>query len=188
LAWVLASEPVAPAGPDWTAQTSAIATAGATAIILLTALYAARQLKDARRTRHGQLLADISRRFDEPAISESYRLYVAQTDAGIAALIDKLYGAGQKPTDKEIADYLIIARLPNLWETIGVLEREAAIPLELVDQTWGDPIRGSWDDWKPRVAQLRELCGTDKVYSNFQRLAEDLQKSKRHRRFRRDRT
>lgn len=42
--------------PDWATVTAAVSTAVATALLIFTAIFAVRQLRDARQTRHGALL------------------------------------------------------------------------------------------------------------------------------------
>src|SRR6266545_7326945 len=131
------------ARPDWATVTGAVATAVASFVLIVTAIFAARQLRDARRTRHGQLLTDLSRRWDEPLIVESQRVFSRYRTEQIVALVEKVYEAGGT-TEQEVKDLATLEALPNLWETIGVMQIEGAISLSVIDRMWGAAITGAW--------------------------------------------
>jgi hypothetical protein len=147
----------------------------ATAIVLaFTGIFVWRQLRDAKKTRHGALLADLSRRWDEPLIVESQRLFASYSTAGIVELVEKLYGSGA--SDKEREDFVTLEAVPNFWETIGVLERDGSITTTVVDKMWGDAIRSAWRDWEEPVTRLRELTEVQRSYKNFEDVADAVRR------------
>lgn len=157
--------------PDWTATTTAASTAFTTLIVAVTAYVVYRQLKDARRTRHGELLTDLSRRWDEPLIVRSQVLYGRYTEEGIVKLVDKVYGTGGA-SEEELTDYFTLVALPNLIEALYVMANEGAISLEVIDQMWGAAIISAWADWGKPVSELRRLLTeAPDTYSNFENLA-----------------
>src|SRR4051812_3009366 len=80
--------------PDWALTTTAIATAFTALVLGVTAVVVYRQLRDARRTREGELLTDLSRRWDEPLVIDSQILYGRYTEKGITDLVVKVYETG----------------------------------------------------------------------------------------------
>jgi hypothetical protein len=159
-------------GSDWPEWVTAISTgviAAGTAILAGGVVVALAGLSDARRTRHGLLLADLSRRWDEQVIVDSQRLFAGYSVAGIIQLIEKLYDTGGA-TDKERDDFTALEAVPNFWELVGVLQIDGSLETSVVDTMWGDAIRNSWRDWKEPVAKLRELTDIPGSYTNFERL------------------
>jgi hypothetical protein len=165
------------AATDWDALTavSTLVIAAGTAALVIGVVVALVTLGDARKTRHGSLLTDLSRRWDEPVIVESQRLFAALTTRGIIELVNKLYESG-KATDEDRAQFTALEAVPNFWELLGVLHRDGAIDTRVIDRMWGDAIRNAWRDWQSPVNRLRELTELPATYSNFQKLADDLRK------------
>ena len=77
-------------GPDWAAKMTAWGTLATALILGVTGFVVWRQLRDAKKTRHGGLLADLSRRWDEPLMVESQRLFARYSTSGIVDLVEKL--------------------------------------------------------------------------------------------------
>jgi hypothetical protein len=169
------------AGPDWAAATSAVAAAVGTAILAVTAVFALRQLTDARRARHGAFLTDLSRWWDEPLTVEAQKLYADYGGAGILSLVHKVYEQGGA-TDEEVADLTTLFALPNLWETIAVLKAEGAVSLSVIDRMWGLTITKGWLEWQEPIGRLRGATDTPGTYSNFERLAAELEAFEREER------
>jgi hypothetical protein len=101
--------------PDWAEITSAISAAVTTLIVGATAVFALRGLRDARRTRDGQLVSDLSRRWDEPLTVQAQKLFADYTTEGIVTLVHRVYEGGGA-TDQEVAEYTALEALPNLWK------------------------------------------------------------------------
>ena len=168
----------AASAPDWAAVTAGVSTAVATIILAVTAALALRQLHDAHRARDAALLIDLSRRWDEPLIVESQKLFAIYTSEGITELIDRVYNPAGA-TEKEQIDFTKLEALPNLWETLGVLRAEQAVSLSVIDRMWGVAITGAWKDWEAPIGRLREVTNTPTSYNYFERLAAALSEYER---------
>ena len=168
---ILAATHVAEQGPDWAVQLTAFATLATAAILLITALVAATQLDDARKTRHAQLIVNLSRRWDEIRTSE--QLYTEYSSDRLVELVEKVYAF--QANDRERQEYVSLRELPTLIETIGVLEYEEDLALRIIHELWGLPIRSTWSAWAKAVIRLRQVSHAPGTYRNFERLAERLE-------------
>jgi hypothetical protein len=161
-------------GTDWAGWITAIATA----LLVVGAIAALWALQDARKTRDGQLVTDISRRWDETATIASIVAFSDQGPTGIITLLDRIY-----PTDPTVlpskADRVLayeLFRWPTLIDTIGVLESKKAISSDVVYKLWGPQIVSAWKVWADPVQHMRELEGFPVTYRGFQDLAEAMEK------------
>jgi hypothetical protein len=149
-------------------------------ILLVTAIFVGRQVGDARRTRHGQLITDLSRRWDEPQIVQSQKIFSEYSAEGLVTLVNKVFGKGtDEATDKELDDFVVLGRFPNLIETVGVLHADGAIDISVINRMWGLVIPDSWDAWKPAVWRMREIADNDAIYTNFQDLSARIESYRR---------
>jgi hypothetical protein len=142
---------------DWLVWVTAISTgaiAVGTAVLAGGIVVALAGLADARRTRHGLLLADLSRRWDEPVMVQSQQLFARYATADLLELVEKLFGTGGA-TNEEREHFALLEAVPNFWETLGVLQQDDAITTTVLNQMWGDAIRNSWR-WEEPIAKLRE--------------------------------
>jgi hypothetical protein len=194
-------------GPDWAAITTAVASAITAGVLVLSAVVAWRALKDAKRTRHGALLTELSRRWDEPVLVAAQKTYARYSSADLVQLVTdvyeptdtvgqeversrtlwsscrKLLGFGslnesKEATEGELSRFTELEAIPNLWETIGVLHAERAVSLSVIDAMWGTAIRRSWVAWKPAVERLREVTAAPATYNNFEALARSLREER----------
>lgn len=147
------------------------------AVILVSAILAGLAILDARRTRDGQLVADLSRRWDEPAIIRSQRMFARYTSAGIVDLVEKIYDT-HTATDAERRHFITLEAVPNFWETLGALEASHAVSIRAIHRIWGEAIIAAWVEWEPALRRLRDLTGVPTSYSNFEALAAKLAKEK----------
>jgi hypothetical protein len=194
-------------GPDWAVQLTAFSTLVSAFVLLVSAIYlgrsaraavqqqkvAVQQQEDAKRTRHAELIVDLSRRWDE--IMRSMQLFSTYREERLVELVRELYGT--EPTEQgaslvrllrrlrhrlrrqrvrksPINDFITLIELPALIEAIGVLERDGGLSLSVIASLWGSTITSAWATWKPAVIEMRELTETATTYENFQRLAERL--------------
>jgi len=159
-----------PAAPFETAANIAqVVTAGA-AVIALLGIVAV--WLTATRARHAQLMADISRRWDEP-------LFVAGRKAA-AKFIDEpwilgLYVAVHR--DQQSDTWFELQRIPNFFEDLAVQRLAHAISFRIVREAFGWGLVTTWEQWKPAVwlLRLREKDAT--VYEHFEALAERMRES-----------
>lgn len=205
-------------GLDWAGQLTAWATLasavflGLSALILgLTAYFVGNQAKiaveqqrdaieqrrDAKRTRHAELIVNLSRRWDE--IMRSMQLFSAYRKERLVELVRELYGGrrreprepasllmrlrryarhrlrgAQRVDEGPINDFITLIELPALIEAIGVLERDGGLGLNVIDALWGSTIVSAWATWKDAVLEMRDLTETRTTFENFERLAERL--------------
>ena len=159
-------------GTDWAAWATAIATAVTATILFATAMVAGFALRDAKRTRHGQLITDIWARYDEPEILASRREYPLHGPQGISDLIERLWS--DDPTNDDIVLYDQLSRWPALIEMLGVLYDEKALTLDVIAKAWGIHIIDAWRVWEKPTKKLRTLAKTEVVFVYFELLSRDL--------------
>jgi hypothetical protein len=145
-------------------------------------------LRDARKTRHAQLLAVFSERFDDDSMNESAKLGRAFGPASLVQLSEKLYGSDAQhppdPADVEawkanIDDWFSVTKWPNLLETIGVMVHAGALPRALIYRMWGGPIIDAWRrDWEKAVVAHRGHMDDANIYRYFEWLAEQMEKER----------
>jgi hypothetical protein len=132
-------------------------------------------LWDAKKTRHGNLLTDLSRRWDDPLTMESLMLFSEHGPQGVTELAERTYkGASVDKGDLEL--FYDLNRWPNLIETIGVLWDEGVLDIRVIYKMWGPQILAGWLVWEEPVKKLRELDTYPITYRFFQRLAEALER------------
>jgi hypothetical protein len=143
---------------------------------------AQRSLDDAKTTRHGQVLTELSRRWDEERTKESIAMFNAYGVAGTLRLIRHLY-PDKRPRatrwrrkrrliDLELMDQL--TALPMLIETIGVLHDESVLEPDVIYKMWGPQIIQSWDVWRLPIEELRTRTGLQGIYFYFQELRREM--------------
>ncbi len=169
---------------DWSSWVTAVATgvlalaALATLIVVYeTAAVARSGLDDARKTRHAQLLTDLSRRWDEAQMIESRKLYSLHGPKWVLGMVEKLYIYDPDATplpEPEVDTWSKVMRWPSLLETIGVLHNDGAIGTEVAFNNWGAQIAEAWRLWRGPVNRMRELSGYEGTYRNFQQLAKTM--------------
>jgi hypothetical protein len=185
---------------DWPAWITAFGTLGGAVVLAITARYAYKSanaalnaLDDARNTRHAQLLTDLSRRWDEPLIVRSRKLFGEYARTGrLIDLVDYMYeaptpgtpwyrafvdrikhGESRPGSEEKLDDFYALTAWPNLIETIGVLESERAIDGSVVYKMWGSGIIAAWSGWCDAIERIRDYVDQDRdtTYAHFQRLA-----------------
>jgi hypothetical protein len=158
---------------DWATKTTAISSI----VLAGAALFALESLSDAKKTRHGQIVADLSRRWDDRVVLESVELFRVWAAGGAIKLIDTLWGKDFKePTSekerekytKDLATWYQLSIYPNLIETIGVFVERDVITDEVVYMMWGPPIDAAWKEWRQPVKHLRQVTDDDSVWQWFE--------------------
>jgi hypothetical protein len=155
--------------PSWTDVVQAVSLAVTALIVLLSALFAAGQLLDSRRTRYGQLLTDLSRRWDEPVLKNARDRLGPYKPAELRDLAQKVYE--KTASEEERTAFYDLMAVPNYLEMVAVVEGKVeALPIELVDAVWGGPILTHWKKWAPTVRFMRTRPNSGENYVNLQRL------------------
>jgi hypothetical protein len=154
--------------PNWAEQVTAIATAvGAIGLLstLVAALFAARQVREARLSTQAQVAVDFLRRWDEPELVETRRL-VAQYRSP-EALRDAFEGY----IASNSVDAYVLYRELDYFEQLGALEALGAVHLDLVQMLLGRGLVERWEMWKPSI----DMMGKD-VYPMFEALATKMRR------------
>lgn len=149
-------------------------TAGATVVLAFGVFLAGLQLREARMARITEAAADVSRRWDEDALTdarnaiETYEDDVALRNAVFSAIREEPEGTG--------VDVNLLLREPNFFDDLGLQELLGGVTLQWIELTMKDIVLSRWDLWYLTVEAFRQEEPTDPpVYGNFQRLAEKLQ-------------
>ncbi len=173
-------------GTDWAAWVAAIASALTFGFVAVTAWLAWRGLRDARRTRHGQLIVEVSGLWDDQRVISSSRHFRSWGSDKTTQLVETLWAPGRETrydleSDEGLADYETdledwydLSIYPNLIDAIGVLSAEEALTVAVVDRMWGSNIIDAWARWKQPVVRLRELVDDTEVWWAFEDVAERL--------------
>lgn len=175
----------------WVAASAALATfcvlAAAAWYAKDSAKTALQGLDDARRTRHAALITDLSRRWDEPLIADSRKLFGQLSREDLVGVVERVYRpisegrswwhsfleavfVAEDTAARQLADFQTLTAWPNLIETIGVLEADGAISQDVIHQMWGGGIIGAWDGWRDAIRAMRTHSGRPTTYQNFERL------------------
>lgn len=164
---------------------SLFATGAGTLVLALGVGLALLSFRDARKTRDGELVLELSRRWNEPETAESRLAYSKKTPTELANLADTLYPAdgppATPPPPEDVKAFQILVRWPVLIEAIGVLSDHGSISPDAVFKMWGYSIASAWETWQPAVRILRERATYPGTFQYFQAIAEDMQSEARKR-------
>lgn len=162
-------------GTDWLAWISAGASLATLGIVFATAVLAYRGLRDARQTRHGQLITELTRDWTQPAVVEAQSLHAKYAEAGIVSLVDRLFGPTTvKPTDDELRDWSKLVLVANSIEALGVLASEKAITPKVIYKMWGGAILTAWPAWDEAIRKLREYDRQPDTFEYFEMIARNM--------------
>ena len=136
---------------------------GATFTVAAVGIGALLSVWAARKTRHTELLIELSARWEAAPTIESSVLFRSYGGAEeTVALVERLYAPGvkhRKPEDIETWQKMSI--YPDLLEVIGVFVNRRMIPPRLIYDLWGGNIYEAWAEYGPAVRKLRELSQKD---------------------------
>jgi hypothetical protein len=151
---------------DW-AEVTAIATS-VLAIGLLGALaaavFAAQQVREARRSREAEMAAEFFRRWNDERLVEARRLvgrFKSSAELGDAFAA---WVAADAP------EAYVLYRELDYFEQLAALERIGAFDLELIRLLLGRSLVARWDMWRPAIEQAHGR----RAYPLFGELAEKL--------------
>lgn len=153
-------------GVDW-AEVTAIATS-VLAIGLLgavaAAVFAAQQVREARRSREAEMAAEFFRRWNGAALVEARRL------VGRFKSPEELRDAYAAYVAADAPEAYVLYRELDYYEQLAALERIGAFDLELIRLLLGRSLTDRWDMWKPAIEQAHGR----RAYPLFEELAEKL--------------
>jgi hypothetical protein len=149
--------------PNWTEIVTAVASVVALIGVFVGAWIALSQTGEAVRTRTSSLMADLSRRWDEPLLAESRRLAASYSRDGLADRVEYLQEENHPELD-------VLFRAPNFLEDVAVLEQSGSLPFDMIRKSLGGTVISEWEHWEPTVLRLRGDQRYDLVYENFELL------------------
>lgn len=164
---------------------SLFATGAGTLILALGVGLALVSLWDSRRTRDGELVLELSRRWNEPETVASRRAFSEKKPAEVVALVNKLYPAtatgetaspAAASSEDDLKTFQLLQRWPSLIETIGVLHDHGAISTDAIFKMWGYSIAFAWENWQDTVKILRERAAFPGTFEYFEKIAKLMQK------------
>jgi hypothetical protein len=151
---------------DW-GEVTAIATS-ILALSLLGALgaavFAAQQVREARKSREAQMAAEFFRRWNEDALVEARRL------VGRFKSAEELNDAFAGYVAQGAPEAYVLYRELDYFEQLAALESTGAFDLELIKLLVGRTLIDRWELWRPAIHQAHGP-GT---YPMFEALAEKL--------------
>ena len=130
------------------------------------AIFAAMQVREARRSREAQMAADYFRRWNEE------RLVVARRLVGRLKSSDELTEALARYVATDAPEAYVLYRELDYFEQLGALQRVGAFDLELIKLLLGPMLIARWDMWKPAVDAVHGAG----VYQNFEALVGTLRR------------
>jgi hypothetical protein len=150
--------------PNWAEQLTGIATAvGAVGLLgaILAAVYAGRQVREARISREAQTAVEFFRRWNDEALVEARRLLnTFETSEELAAAFAR-YVAEDAP------EAYVLYRELDYFEQLAALEQRGALDLELIELLLGRMLVERWEMWKPAITAAHGAG----VYPLFEELA-----------------
>ncbi len=151
---------------DW-GEVTAIATS-ILALSLLGALgaavFAAQQVREARKSREAQMAAEFFRRWNEDALVEARRL-VARFESA-----EELRDAFAGYVAQGAPEAYVLYRELDYFEQLAALESTGAFDLQLIELLLGRTLIERWELWRPAIHQAHGP-GT---YPMFEGLAQKL--------------
>jgi hypothetical protein len=154
------------AAANW-AEVTAIATSLLAVGLLagfVAALFAAQQVREARRTREAQMAAEFFRRWNEDALVESRRM------VGRFKSADELRDAFAAYVATDAPEAYVLYRELDYFEQLAALERQGAFDLELIKLLLGQTLIERWETWRPAIQQAHGQG----AYPLFEGLVEKL--------------
>ena len=128
------------------------------------ALFAAQQVREARRSREAQMAAEFFRRWNEDALVETRQM------VGRFKSSDDLRDAFAAHVAADAPEAYVLYRELDYFEQLAALESQGAFDLELIKLLIGRTLIERWQMWKPA---LDEAYGPG-VYPLFEGLVAKL--------------
>ena len=132
---------------DW-AEVTAIATSILALGLVggfVAAVFAAQQVREARRSREAQTAVEFFRRWNEEALVESRRL------VGRFKSADELRDAFSTYVAADAPEAYVLYRELDYFEQLAALETQGAFDLELIKLLRGRALIERWEMWRPAI-------------------------------------
>ena len=153
--------------PNWAEKLTAIATAvGAIGLLstLGAAVFAGRQVREARLGRQAEVAADFFRRWSDDAMVQTRQLVARYPTK--EALHDAFVQFVQANADEAYVMY----RELDYFEQLGALEEHGGFAFEMIEALLGRRLIERYELWRPSI----EAIGGSATYPMFERLAQKM--------------
>ena len=128
------------------------------------AIFAAQQVREARRSREAQTAVEFFRRWDEDALVEARRM------VGRYASAEELRDAFTGYVAANAPEAYVFYRELDYFEQLAALEHREAFDIELIKLLLGRTLIDRWELWRPALHQAHGPG----VYPMFEGLVEKL--------------
>ena len=128
------------------------------------AVFAAQQVREARRSREAQMAAEFIRRWNEDSLIEARRMVDRFGSA------EELRQAFTAFVAEDADEAYVLYRELDYFEQLGALESLGAIDLELIKALLGRSLIERWELWRPALHDAH----APGVYPMFESLVEKL--------------
>ena len=132
------------------------------------AIFAAQQVREARRSREAQTAIEFFRRWDEDALVEARRMVGEFNSAQELCDAFAAYVATNAP------EAYVLYRELDFFEQMAALESRDAFDLRLIEQMLGRTLIDRWEMWRPAIHRAHGP-GT---YPLFEALVEKLRRDR----------
>ncbi len=131
-------------GTDWEEVTAIATSLLALGLLggIAAAVFAAQQVREARRSREAEMAAEFFRRWNEDALVETRRL-VARFDS--PEQLSDAYAAADAP------EAYVMHRELDFFEQLAAMESLGAFDLELIERMLGRTLIDRWEMWEPAI-------------------------------------
>jgi hypothetical protein len=112
------------------------------------AVFAAQQVREARKTREAQMAAEFFRRWNDDRLVEARRI------VGRFKSSEELRDAYVAYVAADAPETYILQRELDFFEQLAALESRGAFDLELVKQLIGPTLIDRWEFWQPAIQEV----------------------------------
>ena len=134
------------------------------------AVFAAQQVREAKRGREAQVATEFFRRWNEEALVEARQM------VGRFKSPDKLRDAFLTYAAADAPEAYVLYRELDYFEQLAAMESRGAADLDLIKLLLGPVLIDRWEMWKPAIEEARQARGAS-VYPLFEALVEKLQRA-----------
>jgi len=154
--------------PNWAEQVTAIATAiGAIGLVsaIGAAIFAGRQVQEARLGRQAEIAADFFRRWSDHDMVETRRLVASYRTK------EALHDAFVQLVAANADEAYVMFRELDYFEQLGALAEHGGFSFEMIEALLGHRLVERYELWRPSI----EAIGGSATYPLFERLAKKMQ-------------
>ena len=158
---------------DWAAVTAIATSLLALGVVgaFVAAVFAAQQVREAKKGREAQVATEFFRRWNDEALVEARQM------VGRFKSPDALSDAFFAYASTDAPEVYVLYRELDFFEQLAALESRGAFDLDLIKLLAGPMLIDRWEMWKPAVEKARQARGAS-VYPLFEGLVQKLQRAR----------